>query len=203
MRTLVVILVLASCRGPGVYALKDAGQPDAGTPDCTTDVVALIDMSGSMAGKLGWVREQLYGLNNDYWLALVGVPDADSNKIGTVHLITDFKHPQDMRKIFYSAKFDATGIDREATLDGLDLVLQEDNPLGLSWTTKARNVLLFTDEKPQSFATPFVKPEWLEHTARVQAFVSSEVYDAWFDALKDFEAPLLLGTPVEVTPCKH
>lgn len=176
LHALALIWLVFSCREPGIVSITgermDSGV-DGGV--CGLDVVLFVDFSGSMSDSLKDVRTQITQLPKEYRYALVGVPDSNPVHDTQVRVMVDFTDLYSLRKTLFSSAFEPTGGNSEPTLDCLAVV----DTLPLSWKEgNHRAFVLFTDEKPQSFTTPFNKGEYLPD-ADVQIFTSVENFPKW------------------------
>lgn len=126
------------------------------------DIIFAMDYSSSMADKLRMVNDILlqwsakYANRTDIKVALVGAPtDAvkDDQKVIVMLPLSDvLTFITEARRHIY-----ASGGGSEATLDAIYFLTDRRNPMGINWTPDyARAVFLFTDEEPQSYASPIV-----------------------------------------------
>lgn len=133
------------------------GTVDEGVPlNGTTDIVFVVDCSGSMTTTIAAVRDAVqqfattYSSRSDLRWALVTAPDNDQGYKG-VHVVTDFTNPIAFNS-YVQQRLGSSGDGAEPTLDAISKLLDQSNPLGLTWfPSSKRVVVLFSDEPPQSW----------------------------------------------------
>lgn len=135
------------------------GEIDEGLELRPVDFVFVIDNSGSMRQVIDAVKVAVTSFATGYegrsemrW-ALFGAPDNDPAHDGQVRVVTYLTDVGAFNT--YMQLQGAAGGGMEPMLDALVWLAHPGNVLGVDWTPgAARHVLLFTDEPPQSYATP-------------------------------------------------
>jgi len=136
------------------------GQVDEGlSPTSLVDVVFAIDDSGSMSGTISAVKAAVAGFAATYgnrielrW-ALVTVPDHDPYYDGKVHLVLNLTDPASFNQAIQQQNAGGGGM--EPSIDAVKMLASSSNPLGINWRPGSnRHLVMFTDEEPQSYATP-------------------------------------------------
>jgi hypothetical protein len=126
------------------------------------DVVIAMDYSGSMISSIDDLRATTstwatkYTARTDLRFALVGIPSPDSRFDAQAVLMADLSGATAFAKSL--SYYTTTGNNSlEPTIDVVYEVAQTMNPLHIGWAQSSRRVLvMFTDEKPQSYLSPVV-----------------------------------------------
>lgn len=126
------------------------------------DIVFIIDTSGSMCGVISAVAAALdsyteqFSENPNFKFAIVDMASFGSPNF--VSLRNDFSDISIIRRSLLTLGCDGSG--DEASLNSMDMVCDESNPLELSWTPNAdRLFFAFTDEGPHAFGLPVITQE--------------------------------------------
>jgi len=136
------------------------GLVDDGIGAKPLDLVFVVDNSDSMAPYMPTVAEAAQhvaaahsGDTNIRW-ALLGAPAKyERGAAPPVSVIVNLGLPGAFSSQM-ALQDGLHGSGNEPTLDAICQLTDADNPLGLSWGSSNRAVLMFTDAPPQSFATP-------------------------------------------------
>lgn len=158
------------CRGqvtpePEACNAKDDdcdGQIDEDLPSTTlVDVVFAIDNSASMLDNINAVRAAVsgfaaaYGSRPELRWALVTIPDRDPLLDGRVHLALNLTDPNSFSQEVQLQN--AGGGGQEPSIDAVYYIGEPMNPLGINWRAGSKHhLVMFTDEEPQSYATPLL-----------------------------------------------
>lgn len=172
-----------------------------------TDMVFVIDNSGSMTDSVQAVKMAVAGFATAYatrpevqW-ALVVAPDRDGYYDGEVRLALNLTDPMTFNTEM--KKQGSTGGGSEPTLDAIHKLTSPANPLGINWRPNARrHMVMFTDEEPQSYATPLATPmsttqDIAASNLRVHVFTLVSLFTEWqaCGPLGQLDVQVLTGLP--------
>lgn len=135
------------------------GEVDEDGASAPTDIVFVMDNSGSMGAVIAAVKQgvssfsNVYGGRSELRWGLVVAPSTDPALDGQVKLYMDFSSAADFT--IGMRGMGASGGGMEPTLDALADLANPSNPLHLSWAIGSRHVVvLISDELPQSWRDP-------------------------------------------------
>jgi len=147
-----------------------------GTLSQQYDIVFVVDTSGSMCSYIEAVAIALleyvdqFNTNSNFKFSLVIMSNNNGDLVAVEEDFTDIATLQNRL-----SNLDCNGSGWEASLDSMHMVCDLDNPLELSWREDSNRLMfVFTDEPPQTYATPLNSMTSLEqHDAIVQECLMS------------------------------
>lgn len=165
----------------GITDNNTTGQPSS------FDIIVVFDTSGSMGYTISKVANasstwsSKYGADQRYRFAVVTAPN--DNMTMDIVLRQDLTDPATFTSVVKTLT--ATGSGLEPTIDVLWILLDQTNPLNITWRSGAkRAIIMFTDEHPQSYESPNITTSdlaWRVNSSGVQIaiFTSTSWISSW------------------------